>query len=93
MSKRIPTPLTDAFELAQHLKYGPDRTEYPQEMDAVAFARELEIMLEAAPVPAREYEGPQWQFWQEGDRFYHARDKTWWRFDPKLNRLVRAEAP
>lgn len=47
---------------------------------------------EAGKTPfAREYEGPQWQFWQEGDRFYHEKDNTWWRFDVEAGRLVRAK--
>jgi len=45
---------------------------------------------EAQPVPSKEYEG-QWQFWQDGDRFYHAKDQTWWKHEN--GRLVRAVPP
>lgn len=33
------------------------------------------------------------EFWAEDDRFYHAADSTWWRWDQKSQRLVRADAP
>lgn len=33
------------------------------------------------------------EFWAEDDRFYHASDNTWWRFDRVTQTLVRAEPP